>query len=255
LKRHSDKYPAHREQFKNNLKGKQMKTTTLNHVSANAKKSKPMSKNYKTYDTKKLVETVINNLGLDCTIHASGNLPGRKSTKHFVEITLNERFTLPDGIYSPRIIIRNSYAGESALIVQIGLFRFVCSNGLLLGTKTFAQKIRHVGKSEEQVLEELNTSILVAIDKAKDLAWYQYTIMQVKLTYLEAQRKIESLKLPESVSKKVLATFEWPDRPADEGMTIYTLYNIVNEIMRQRSRSEMRQIERNNNLAETLLAA
>jgi hypothetical protein len=232
-----------------------MNSTTLDRVSASAKISKPMSKNYKTYDTKKLVETVMTKLGLDCTIKASGNIPGRVSTKHFVEIALKEIFTLPDGQYSPRVIIRNSYAGESALIVQIGLYRFVCSNGLIIGSNTFAQKIRHVGKSEEQVLEELTNSILVAIDKAKDLAWYQYTTMQVKLSLADAKRKIISLNLSKAMEQKVLNTFALPTRNEDDTGTVYALYNIVNEIMRQRGRSEMRQIERNNNLAERLLAA
>jgi hypothetical protein len=216
----------------------------INNIAPNTKITKTMSPKYEIFDTRAIVEKIMSDLGLDCTIKIKGNNPNRVSTKHFVEIALNETFDLPDGKYSPRIIIGNSYAGESSLNVRIGLFRFVCENGLIIGSSTYCKRIRHYGKSSREHVESLTLAIKDAIDKAKDLAWYQYTTMQGKLSYLEAQRKVESLDLSKSVKEKVLATFECPNREADEGQTVYTLYNIVNEIMRQRGRSEMRQVEK-----------
>lgn len=227
----------------------------INNIAPNTKITKTMSPKYEIFDTRAIVEKIMSDLGLDCTIKIKGNSPNRVSTKHFVEIALNETFDLPDGKYSPRIIIGNSYAGESSLNVRIGLFRFVCENGLIIGSSTYCKRIRHYGKSSREHVESLTLAIQDAIDKAKDLAWYQYTIMQNKLSLVEAQRKVDSLNLSKKVSEQVVSTFNNATREEDSTQTVYALYNIVNEIMRQRGRSEMRQIERNSNLAEKLLAA
>ena len=227
----------------------------LNQLSANARVSKPMSDKYKTYDTKTLVENIVRDLGLDCTIKAKGNIPGRVSTSHFVEIGLKDTFTLPDGLYSPRVIIRNSYAGESALVVQIGLFRFVCSNGLVVGSNTYATKIRHVGRTQDQVYTELKTNIVLAIENAKTLAYEQYMGMTKTLTAVEMRQKIETLNLSKKVQGIVANRFLHTERPEDATRTVWALYNIVNEVIGERSRSDMRVLARNNNLAEKLIAA
>lgn len=227
----------------------------LNQLSANARVSKPMSDKYKTYDTKTLVENIVKDLGLDCTIKAKGNMPGRVSTSHFVEIGLKETFTLPDGLYSPRVIIRNSYAGEGSLSVQCGIFRFVCQNGLLIGTKTYATKIRHVGRTQEQVYTELRENIVAAISNAQKLAYDQYMGMTKTLTAVEMRQKIETLDLSKKVQGIVANRFLHTDRPEDSTRTVWALYNIVNEVIGERSRSDMRVLARNNNLAERLIAA
>lgn len=227
----------------------------LNQLSANARISKPMSDKYKTYDTKTLVENIVHDLGLDCTIKAKGNIPGRVSTSHFVEIGLKDTFTLPDGLYSPRVIIRNSYAGESALVVQCGIFRFICENGLTIGTKTFAVKIRHIGRTQEQVYAELRTNILLAIANAKTLAQTMYAGMSESISIVDLKRKIETLDLSKKVQNQVLYRFLNATRPEDSTQTLWAAYNIINEVIRERSRSEMRMLDRNNNLSEKLIAA
>lgn len=227
----------------------------LNQLSANARVSKPMSDKYKTYDTKTLVENIVRDLGLDCTIKAKGNIPGRVSTSHFVEIGLKETFTLPDGLYSPRVIIRNSYAGEGSLSVQCGIFRYICENGLTIGSKTFAIRIRHVGRTQEQVYAELRANILVAIENAKKLAQTMYAGMSENISVVDLKRKINTLDLSKKVQDVVLYRFKHATRPEDATQTLWAAYNIINEVMRERSRSEMRTLDRNNNLSEKLIAA
>ena len=227
----------------------------LNQLSANARVSKQMSDKYKTYDTKTLVENIVRDLGLDCTIKAKGNIPGRVSTSHFVEIGLKDTFTLPDGLYSPRVIIRNSYAGESALVVQCGVFRYICENGLTIGSKTFAIKIRHVGRTQEQVYSELRANIIVAIENAKTLAQAMYAGMSESISIVDLKRKLNTLNLSKKVKDVVLYRFQHATRPEDATQTLWSAYNIVNEIMRERGRSEMRTFDRNNNLSEKLIAA
>lgn len=55
----------------------------------------------------------------------------------------------------PRILIENSHDGSSALRVSMGAYRFICSNGLVIGTHFAQESVRHAGMAAEQALERI----------------------------------------------------------------------------------------------------
>lgn len=55
----------------------------------------------------------------------------------------------------PRIYLRNSHDGSTPCELTIGLFRFVCENGLFIGTMFDSIKLKHIGSVRERVLQAI----------------------------------------------------------------------------------------------------
>jgi hypothetical protein len=84
--------------------------------------------------------------------------------KHFI------RFRNPDIFISdengieafPEILVTNQHDGMGSFSVHCGLFRLVCSNGLVIADETFAKRsIRHYGYSFEEVRKVVEDIIVI----------------------------------------------------------------------------------------------
>jgi hypothetical protein len=65
------------------------------------------------------------------------------------------------------VLIINSYNGKSSLTINLGVYRFVCSNGLIAGSNLFSNKIRHVGTDFYEQVDYAITRILISVAKLK----------------------------------------------------------------------------------------
>lgn len=55
----------------------------------------------------------------------------------------------------PRIILINSHDGSSSAQLLAGVFRFVCSNGLVVGTTTHKEVVRHTGDAAADLIHRM----------------------------------------------------------------------------------------------------
>lgn len=55
----------------------------------------------------------------------------------------------------PRLILTNSHDGSSTATVMAGMYRFVCSNGLVIGTDTGAFRARHSADAAADVIHRV----------------------------------------------------------------------------------------------------
>ena len=63
-------------------------------------------------------------------------------TKHLIRLRNNNLSKIGDSI--PEVVLTNSHDGRNAFTLHAGLFRLVCSNGLVIADTTFQQvKIKH----------------------------------------------------------------------------------------------------------------
>lgn len=53
----------------------------------------------------------------------------------------------------PQLYIKNSYHGRSRFEMHLGLFRFFCMNGLILGDRFKTVKFKHIGLTKEEIVE------------------------------------------------------------------------------------------------------
>ena len=57
----------------------------------------------------------------------------------------------------PQIIMTNSHDGKNAFSFQAGMYRFVCSNGLVIADQEFGKmRIRHMGYDFDTLRETIN---------------------------------------------------------------------------------------------------
>ena len=79
------------------------------------------------------------------------DLDKREHTKHLVRLR-HSGSTHLDGNY-PEIVLVNSHDGTSSYQLLSGIFRMVCSNGLIAGDICDDVRIRHSGNLVEEVIE------------------------------------------------------------------------------------------------------
>ena len=131
----------------------------------------------------------------------------------------------------PRIILTNSHDGFHACKIMVGLFRCVCSNGLVIASKTFANfSIRHT--------EEIYGIVAKAISVISD----NIAVMQkMQDTQLNDEQKSElattALRLRSGVKEDEKFTVSdedvedmlTPVRTEDEGNDLWSVFNVLQE--------------------------
>ena len=79
--------------------------------------------------------------------------------KHMLRIRRSDLTVSLDGV-QPEIILINAHDGTSSVRVMLGLFRFVCLNGLVVGKTLDEHRVRHVGNALAGALEAVNAVTL-----------------------------------------------------------------------------------------------
>jgi hypothetical protein len=80
--------------------------------------------------------------------------------KHLVVFRNNDiQITAEDGDdVFPQILMTNSHNGSSSFQFRVGLYRLVCSNGLVVATQEFENvKVRHMGYSFDELQQTIKT--------------------------------------------------------------------------------------------------
>lgn len=106
---------------------------------------------------------------------------------HEVRLDLPGYETLNTKSERPQLILHNSHDGTSSIRIMAGVFRLVCSNGLVAGKTTLNIRLRHVGLIQQDVEESLK----IAAQQAKSLAGAVDKLKTVQLTEEKQQAYIK----------------------------------------------------------------
>lgn len=79
--------------------------------------------------------------------------------KHMLRFRQNKLFNVGDNL--AEIVLVNSHNGSCSYQLKAGVFRLVCSNGLVVGNENFAFNIRHQGDVNKKVVAAADTIIEV----------------------------------------------------------------------------------------------
>ncbi len=132
----------------------------------------------------------------------------------------------------PQVLLTNSHDGKNAFTFTAGLFRLVCSNGLVITTETFSDvKMRHMGYTFEDLqvqiknmveqlpltVESMNKmkAVELTTDQMKDLAHKSLTTR-----FTEEQLKVVNINLDEIIN---------PVRDEDKGNDLWSVFNVIQE--------------------------
>lgn len=105
----------------------------------------------------------------------------REHTKHMVRLRHESSITSTGEV--PEIILLNSHDGSSSYQLLSGIFRFVCSNGLIAGDVCSDIRVRHSGNVVDDVIEGA-TRILADTEQVVDRIG---TYKGIELSVPEAQ--------------------------------------------------------------------
>lgn len=145
--------------------------------------------------------------------------------KHQIDFRHPDLGSVDGGV--PRIIFTNSHDGSSGVSFMAGVFRFVCSNGLVVGS-TYAREVtRHVGESAATLIDRVrrlskNTAPLFAQIEdwsKKEMSEgeaHEFARLAAVLRFGDAQRFDPAQLLG-------------VQRAEDEGRTLWRVFNRVQE--------------------------
>lgn len=136
-----------------------------------------------------------------------------------------------DGVQM-RILLTNSHDGSSGVHLAAGAFRFVCSNGLVIGTTVGAFKLRHAKSAAEQVIDRVRDLARRSTDFVRTVEdWSRKELSEAEA--LEFARGAAVLRFGD-VNRFDPATLLETVRPEDEGRSLWRVFNRVQEATTQR---------------------
>ena len=150
----------------------------------------------------------------------------RDYTKHLVRLRHETSITSNDEV--PEIILINSHDGTSSYQLLSGIFRFVCSNGLIAGDICNDIRVRHSGNVVDDVIEGA-TRILDDADQVIDrIGTYK------AITLSDAEQRVFanaalSLRWDEGQAPVEAERLLRPRRHADNKADLWTAFNRVQE--------------------------
>lgn len=181
---------------------------------------------------------------------------------HEVDFRRPEDIGRKDG-EAPRLIFINSYDGSRRAQLITGVFRFVCSNGLVVGDVFQQQKFLHLGDYASQLLEQIKESAAQSHRVFERIEVYRQTFLDRQL-YLEMAEKALALRYPEGELVLDPELVISPRRSSDRDRDLYTTWNVMQENIlkgglpgrqrngRTRTSSALSNIERSNKLNREL---
>lgn len=135
----------------------------------------------------------------------------------------------------PRICLQNSADGLSRLKFGCGLFRLVCSNGLVIADQKLAEfSVQHINYTFEYVqklIQEIVAELPNQVEQINMMQHVQLTFEQ-KLEFAKEALKIrrgldqeDELKVDEETLTDMLT----PKRDEDKGDDLWKVYNVLQE--------------------------
>ncbi len=190
-----------------------------------------VSTNYTHIPTSQVIEDMIE---LGWTPVSAQEVKSRKSVgfqKHIIRFQ-NQNITITgtnnDDVF-PELLLTNSHDGKNAFHLRVGLYRLVCSNGLVIADSEFSNvSIRHMGYT----FEELRTQVVNLIETLPNLV---NKINQFRDISLSEEQQIEF------ATQAALARWNNPDitvnpedlllaeRNLDMGNDLWSVFNRVQE--------------------------
>lgn len=140
----------------------------------------------------------------------------------------------------PRLILTNSHDGFNSFKFMVGLFRLVCSNGLIVSTENFVNtSIKHINYTFEAlrkiVVESLENvpTIIMTMNKMKNRQLTEDEQKELAYEVVKIRKNIDDNVDNKriGVDEPTLLDILKPLRPDDCGADLWTIFNVCQEKM------------------------
>ena len=148
-------------------------------------------------------------------------------TKHLIRLRNNEVENIGDSI--PEVVLTNSHEGRNAFTLHAGLFRLVCSNGLVIADTTFQQvKIKHQWYNFQEI-RKIMDGMLEVVPKVIT------QVQNLNLISLSDEQQIDFasksllIRYPKGNENLNVEDLLSPVRQGDRGNELWKIFNVVQE--------------------------
>jgi len=129
----------------------------------------------------------------------------------------------------PELVLVNAHDGSTSYQLRAGVYRLVCSNGMVVGNDLFCQKVRHQGDVVSRVAEAGGEIIEVfpqVIEKSNDWAKIELTPNQ-QLAFANSAKMLrwDSEGDTEVQNSDLLRARRYDDNKSD----LWTTFNVIQE--------------------------
>lgn len=234
----------------NIMESQEITEATIENLKNRALAKKTTSDRYRMIETstvRKTVAEVLDSNNIEHTVKVVRQ-PERKSkregevgcgsTKHAVQF----HFTQPVKVFgeeiNPKIIIMNSFQGETALRTYVGFYNAVCMNGMISGDDIFKERIVHLqGQTAETKIAALKESIEAAVIFIQtQFANKMEETLSRSLTQAQKLQVIDNISQSARWKKACKDLVVNPVHEKDKADNVYALFNVINEGQRNRGR-------------------
>ena len=136
----------------------------------------------------------------------------------------------------PRIILTNSHDGFNSFKFMVGMFRLICSNGLVCGEQFVNMSIRHINYNFEELrkvvanaIEEV-PNIVSTMNKMRDIVPSDEQKIEIAKEVIKIRKGIEENEEIE-IEQEIIDDILTPVREEDKTKDLWTIFNICQEKM------------------------
>jgi len=153
--------------------------------------------------------------------------------RHMIKF-INRDFIKENTTEYPELLLSNSHDGTTAFKLDVGIFRLVCSNGLVIKSEDFgSMRVRHYGYDFEVIKAAVNEMMESIPDYLKQVDGMKQQKLE-ESQMMEFARKAAMLRFAnvteEAIDKVVdLDDFLETTRKEDEGNGLWEVFNRVQE--------------------------
>lgn len=150
----------------------------------------------------------------------------KRYVSHAITLRQNRQVEI-GGAQLPQLTIVNSHNGRNKMRLHGGLFRLVCSNGLMVGRETMRHDVRHSGTEAQDLALDFSERLVRHLTNLSGTieAWQHKQLSRSERE--EFARQAAQLRFANSAYEP--ETLLAPRRAEDDHGDLWSVYNVVQE--------------------------
>lgn len=173
-------------------------------------------------------------------------------SRYWYDILPSQKYEiLPGDFVQPMLRLRDQTFPGAALTLEVGLYRLVCTNGLMAFSREELIRIPHTPNKEE-LLKGIAAALQQAMLRVQSIILEAQRV--ARLPVLDVQALLSKLDLTPMLRKYVERRLAAKQvRPEDNLNTVWGLYNFVNEVDAGTSRSPVAAARRDSRMLSQII--
>jgi len=186
-----------------------------------------LSKGYVQLNTFQIMEKLAENGWKPVHIKGTNTLDKNPFAFHTVRFTHDSLPELKSKEGHIELILNNSHNGKVKFKFGLGVYRLVCSNGLISGTEFDSFQTRHIGINPDEVMEAVyrivdeSNHLVSKVEEMKNTSLKQTQIIQLAKDGIQLK-----FNNPDHIDPALVIQ---PRRPYDKGTDLWTTFNVIQE--------------------------